>query len=229
MERIENHRGASHQKVPGKIHAVDMKARPPRHFHVNQRERNGNAGAPLQHLVEEAVAGVVVSLAVAGEALFVEQIRVEHVDGGLRGARILQAAAGRPAGRGLKPPWRRAAEDRAPHRAAGTRASRSSRPASPGRDRAQGELREFLQEGVFHAAPLLSRIICSSLGMVMSLRRSTTRSAPASLPAGYVCVTATVRRPAFRAASSPQCESSIATHEAASTATTSRSLARASR
>ena len=68
----------SQQEVSWEIDALYVQARAPRHFHVEQRQRNRDAGAALQHLVEEAVAGILVLVLVADEVQLVEQVFVER-------------------------------------------------------------------------------------------------------------------------------------------------------
>ena len=73
-------RGAQ-QKMPGKIDAVDVHARPPRDLEIDDREADRDAGAAVEDFVEEAVPRVVVPVAISGEALIVVQVFVQHLDG----------------------------------------------------------------------------------------------------------------------------------------------------
>ena len=50
------------------IDAFDVHAGAPRHFHVEQRQRNRDAGPAIEHLVQEAVARILVVKLVADEA-----------------------------------------------------------------------------------------------------------------------------------------------------------------
>src|SRR4029453_8367251 len=93
MKRIEDERREAHQEVPWKIDALNLDTGPARDLHVDESERNRYSRAAFKHLVEKAVAGVVVAIAVAGEAFFIEEICVQHVDRGFGGACVLQAPA----------------------------------------------------------------------------------------------------------------------------------------
>jgi hypothetical protein len=59
------------------MHAV---ASPARDLHVDERERDGNAEAPFEHAVEEAVPEIVIVRVIAGEALVLEQQAVQRRD-----------------------------------------------------------------------------------------------------------------------------------------------------
>ena len=190
--------------MAGEVDAIDMKAGAAGDFHVHHRQRDGNAGAPLDDLVQETVARIVVSLAISGEAFLVKQVCVQHIDGCFRLPEILQAVARHEAFARSRPHRIELLEIR----------RRIERRAFELRDHqrrrcqvvigACRQLREFRDERVFHRARPLSRIISSTFARVRSLSRSTMRSARPSSDAGYVCVTATHRRPALPAASSPQ-------------------------
>ena len=60
--------------MAGKVDAFGANAGPPRDFDVDQGQRDRNAGPQVEHLVEAAVARILVLLAVAAEALLVEQV-----------------------------------------------------------------------------------------------------------------------------------------------------------
>ena len=66
--------GAAHQEMAGEVDAVDLQPGAPRHLHVDHRERDRNAGAPVEHLVEAAVARVLVPVPVADELQLFEQV-----------------------------------------------------------------------------------------------------------------------------------------------------------
>ena len=53
-------RPAPQQKVTGEVDAFHLQAGPPRDLHVEERQGDGNAHSPVDHLVEEAVARVIV-------------------------------------------------------------------------------------------------------------------------------------------------------------------------
>jgi hypothetical protein len=93
MKRIEDERREAHEKVPRKIHPFDLDAGAPRHFHVDERERNRNTCPALEHFVEKAVARIVVAIAISGKPFLVEQVRVQDVYRCFRCPRVLQAAA----------------------------------------------------------------------------------------------------------------------------------------
>ena len=70
--------GTPHEEVTREVDALGDHARSPRDFHVHaERERNRDAGAPVEHFVEKAVARVLVLDIVADETLFAKQVIVE--------------------------------------------------------------------------------------------------------------------------------------------------------
>ena len=71
-------RRASQQEVPRKIDAFDAYAGPPGDFHIDHRQRDRNAGAPVEDFVQEAVARIFVRDAVADEAQLAEEVLVER-------------------------------------------------------------------------------------------------------------------------------------------------------
>ena len=71
---------AAEQEVPREVDPLHLDAGSPRHFHVDQCERDGNAGSPIQHFVEEAVSRVVVVRIVADEVLVLEEELVQGRD-----------------------------------------------------------------------------------------------------------------------------------------------------
>ena len=58
------------------------------HLDVQRRERDRDAGAAVEHVVQEAVAGVVVVLGVAAEALLVEEVAVQRLHAPRGAARL---------------------------------------------------------------------------------------------------------------------------------------------
>ena len=58
----------------GEVEAVDAEAGGPCHFHVDHRHRDRNAGAPLEHFVEAAVARVLVPACGCRRSRAVEQV-----------------------------------------------------------------------------------------------------------------------------------------------------------
>ena len=113
------------QEMSGKVDALHVQAGPPRDFHVEHRERNRNAGPPIEHLVQKAVARILVVHVVADEAQLLEQVLVErhharHTARDRRAAALLQARpTPRPRGRAPRGRWRPADRDRGRRRALG--------------------------------------------------------------------------------------------------------------
>src|SRR5205085_7259239 len=62
------------EEVAGKADALDVEPAAPAHLHVDDAERERDAGAPVEDLVEEAVARVVVVVVIAAEAELVEEV-----------------------------------------------------------------------------------------------------------------------------------------------------------
>ena len=81
--------------MTGKGHAHERQAETASDFHVDDGQGDGNAALAVQHLVQVAVARVVVIFHVAGEALLHEQELVEGYQGifepGLRRQALLHA------------------------------------------------------------------------------------------------------------------------------------------
>ena len=119
MKRIEDQRRESHQKMAREVDAVDVEPGAAGDFHVDDGQRDRNAGAPFDHLVQETVARIVVPLAVSREPFFVEQICIQYVDGRFGLAQVLQAPARREAFVARRLPSCRAARDTASGSSAG--------------------------------------------------------------------------------------------------------------
>ena len=68
----------SPQEVAGEVDALHRQPGAPRHLHVDQRQRDRDPGAALEHLVEEAVARILVVHLVADEAHLAEKILVQR-------------------------------------------------------------------------------------------------------------------------------------------------------
>ena len=83
----------AHDEVPRQPHALDLEPGPARDLHVDGRQRDRDAGLPVEDVAEVAVARVVVLLGVAAEALLLEQVAVEGHDRPLRARLLLEAAA----------------------------------------------------------------------------------------------------------------------------------------
>ena len=86
--------GVAHEEVAGQSDALHGHAGAPPHLHVDQGERDRDADAPLQHLVDVAVTGVVVVALVAGEAEVVEEEVAEGVGGAEGGIAVDGARRG---------------------------------------------------------------------------------------------------------------------------------------
>ena len=69
------------QEVTREIDAVHVQAGAPRHLEVDHGQADGDADAPVEHFVDEAVARVVVPFAVPRKSLFVVQVLVERPHG----------------------------------------------------------------------------------------------------------------------------------------------------
>src|SRR4029453_17414837 len=79
---------ANHE-VPGQPDALHLEPRAAADLYVDEREGDRNPGTAVDHLVQVAVARVVVLLAVAAEAELLEQVVVERHNGALRGLLVL--------------------------------------------------------------------------------------------------------------------------------------------
>jgi hypothetical protein len=73
------HRTA-HEEVAREIDTFGLDAGPTGDFHVDERERDRDAGTAIEHLIEEGIARVLVVGRVADEALFPEQVVVQRLD-----------------------------------------------------------------------------------------------------------------------------------------------------
>ena len=72
MEGIDQHRRLVHgaqQEMSGEAHAAYVETDAPSHLQVDHGERDRDAAAPLEHLVEEAVLQIVVVAVIAHEVL----------------------------------------------------------------------------------------------------------------------------------------------------------------
>src|SRR4051812_16906632 len=70
---------AADQEMPGEVDALDIEPGPARDLHVDDSQRDRNAGAAIEHLVQEAVTGIAVVAAVAGELQLLEQEAIERL------------------------------------------------------------------------------------------------------------------------------------------------------
>ena len=84
VERVDEQRARGsvhpHHEVSGQADALHLEAGAARDFHEDGGQRDRDARATVEHLVEVAVARVVVALRVAAEALLLEQVVVEGHD-----------------------------------------------------------------------------------------------------------------------------------------------------
>ena len=83
----------AHKEVAREGDTFEPQPRPPGHRHQDDGQADGDTGAPIEHVVEEAVAGVVVLRDVAAKA----EVPVEQIQDG--GERHATPARGRGAGR----------------------------------------------------------------------------------------------------------------------------------
>ena len=89
MERVDDELfrvrlRAAHEEVAGEIDAVHLQPGTPRDLHVDDRERQRDAGPTFEHLVEAAVSRILVLVAIARETELVEEVFVERLDAALR-------------------------------------------------------------------------------------------------------------------------------------------------
>ena len=82
------------QEVSGEVDALRVQAGAACHLQINDRERDGDARAPVQHLVEKAVARIVEVLAVPAEPHLVVKVLVQDPHGILRGVDGVDARRG---------------------------------------------------------------------------------------------------------------------------------------
>ena len=136
----------AHEEVAGKVDALRRGCRRVARLRCRPGQRDRNAGAPIEDLVEAAVARVLVLIAVAGEAELGEQIAVERIDA--RAERRVVARDPRRCAARPRRPSRRADRDRAPDRGADTRGGRSETPAPRGRAPADRRRRRAARRGV---------------------------------------------------------------------------------
>src|SRR5579885_2965086 len=76
IERLVSAKGAAYHKVERHADALDAQAQTSAYLHIDQRERQRNAQASLQHPVEEAVLGIVVIDPVAPKSLLLKEYSV---------------------------------------------------------------------------------------------------------------------------------------------------------
>src|SRR5205823_1177627 len=72
------------EEMAGKADALDIQPAALPHLDVDDAERERDARASIEHLVEEAVARIVVVVVIAAEAQLVEEVRVDPADAALR-------------------------------------------------------------------------------------------------------------------------------------------------
>ena len=65
--------GVLDDEVPGHPDSDNRKFQAPRHFHINRRESDWNSDAPVEHIVQKRVEGIVIIGGIAPEHLFGKQ------------------------------------------------------------------------------------------------------------------------------------------------------------
>ena len=85
----------AHDEVPGQADAVDRQTGAAAHVDIDDGEGNRDADLALQHLVQKAVARVVVVPAVAAQAVFLEETGIEAGNDAMRLELHAQAARNR--------------------------------------------------------------------------------------------------------------------------------------
>src|SRR4029453_2836499 len=73
-------RRASDEKMSREVDSNDTNPGAAGRLQIHERERNGNVRSSLQHLIKEAVAGVIIPLTIAVETLLVEEISIQLGD-----------------------------------------------------------------------------------------------------------------------------------------------------
>ena len=73
----------AHQEVPGEVDALRAQAGTPGGLDVDDRQRDGDADAAIEHLVEATVPHVRIAVAIAAEAEFAVQAVVHGFDAGV--------------------------------------------------------------------------------------------------------------------------------------------------
>ncbi len=95
-------RRGTHEEVPGKIHPFELHAGAPADLEIHDRQADRNSDPAVEHFVEEAVARIVVVLAVAAEAELFVEIRIQRGD---RRARVDPLLPVKPSGRRFTHPF----------------------------------------------------------------------------------------------------------------------------
>ena len=73
-------RGRAHEEVAGEVHAFEPQAGAAPDLEIDHRQTDRDAGPAIEDFVQEAVARIVVVLAVAAEAKLLEEIGVQRRD-----------------------------------------------------------------------------------------------------------------------------------------------------
>ena len=66
--------------MPGQPHTVDVQAHAPAHLYHQHGERDRNAEPAVEHVVQAAIARIVVVVAVAAEAFLLEEELAQPVE-----------------------------------------------------------------------------------------------------------------------------------------------------
>ena len=75
--------GRADQEVTGKVYAFEPQAGTSPDLEIHHRQADRNAGSPVEDFVQEAVARIVVVLAVPGEAELLEEVCVQRRNPGV--------------------------------------------------------------------------------------------------------------------------------------------------
>src|SRR5438445_8302334 len=96
-ERVEHQRAAAqaqaHQEVPGEGHAFERQPDAPAELHIEDRKADRSAGLAVDHLVQVAVARIVIVVGIAPVAEVIEEELVERHHLFLRGVGLRHARA----------------------------------------------------------------------------------------------------------------------------------------
>ena len=74
------------QEMPGKANPPEREAEPAANLNVNRGQQDGDAGVPLQHVIQKAVARVIVVLLISTKLFLFEQAAIDGADDHLRAA-----------------------------------------------------------------------------------------------------------------------------------------------
>src|SRR5437588_8662258 len=72
------------QKMSWKAHTCQQKTDAARHFHVYDRERDGNSQTAVKHVIQERIAGIIIIVAITAKIQALKQDPVERRESVLR-------------------------------------------------------------------------------------------------------------------------------------------------